>query len=165
MQGTDPESIPLRDIHLPDPISWWPLASGWWISFLLIVMLILLVVYLIRRYRKHKLSAAYLAQQEIEKIRSDFSVNQDKKYLIKELSELIRRVSISIFRREDAAGLTGEDWLAFLDQYSENNEFKMGIGRVLIEAPYQDNPEFNDDVLLELVSSWISSVSKRKRAG
>ena len=27
----DPEQIPLRDLHLPDAISWWPLAPGWWI--------------------------------------------------------------------------------------------------------------------------------------
>ena len=26
----DPEQIPLRDLHLPEAISWWPLAPGWW---------------------------------------------------------------------------------------------------------------------------------------
>jgi len=29
--------LPLKDIHLPDAITWWPLAIGWW---LLIVMVI-----------------------------------------------------------------------------------------------------------------------------
>ena len=27
----DPEQIPLRDLHLPEAIGWWPLAPGWWI--------------------------------------------------------------------------------------------------------------------------------------
>ena len=28
----DPQQIPLRDLHLPDAISWWPLAPGWWLA-------------------------------------------------------------------------------------------------------------------------------------
>ena len=31
----------LRDIHLPEPISWWPLAPGWWL--LIIIALALMV--------------------------------------------------------------------------------------------------------------------------
>ena len=27
----DPQQIPLRDLHLPEAISWWPLAPGWWL--------------------------------------------------------------------------------------------------------------------------------------
>ena len=27
----DPEQIPLRDLHLPEAIGWWPLAPGWWL--------------------------------------------------------------------------------------------------------------------------------------
>jgi uncharacterized protein DUF4381 len=163
MQGTDPAKLPLRDIHLPDPISWWPLAPGWWLSLLLIIMLVIFVIYLIRRYRNHKLSVLYLAKQELEQIKVGFNLNQNKADLVKELSELIRRVSISVFRREESAGLTGQDWLAFLDRYSDKKEFNNGVGRVLIEAPYQASPDFNSDELIGLISGWIESVGKRKR--
>ena len=27
----DPTQVPLRDLHLPMTIGWWPLAPGWWI--------------------------------------------------------------------------------------------------------------------------------------
>ena len=164
MQGTDPESLPLRDIHLPDPVSWWPLAPGWWALMVLIVMVVLLIAYCIRRYRNHKISALYLVKQELERIKTDFNINQDKSNLVKELSELIRRLSISIFPREESAGLTGEEWLKFLDQYSDKNEFDNGIGRVLIEAPYQADPEFNSNELLALIASWVESVGKRRGA-
>jgi len=162
MQGTDPSSLPLRDIHLPDPVSLWPLAPGWWALIILLVIVLVLTMYLFRRYHNHKISAPYLAKQELERIKNHFNSNQDKSNLVKELSELIRRLSISIFPREKSAGLTGEEWLKFLDEYSVKNEFNNGIGRVLIEAPYQADPEFNSNELIDLISTWIESAGKRK---
>ncbi|MBT3527943.1 MAG: DUF4381 domain-containing protein, partial [Porticoccaceae bacterium] len=35
MQG-DPLAE-LRGIHLPDPISWWPLAPGWWVLIVIFI--------------------------------------------------------------------------------------------------------------------------------
>ena len=32
----DPEQIPLRDLHLPEAIGWWPLAPGWWVVIALV---------------------------------------------------------------------------------------------------------------------------------
>ncbi len=26
----EPSELPLRDLHLPDAVGWWPLAPGWW---------------------------------------------------------------------------------------------------------------------------------------
>ena len=45
----DPKALPLRDIHLPEPIGWWPPALGWWILALLVILTIGLCIWLIRR--------------------------------------------------------------------------------------------------------------------
>ena len=163
MEETDPAALPLRDIHLPDPVSLWPPAPGWWILVLLIIVIGSLIVFFIRRRRNLRTSAVYLARQELERIKNEFVSNQDKSILVKELSELIRRLSISIFKRDVAASLTGQNWLEFLDQYVENKLFSSGIGRILIEAPYQDTPNYDSAELLHLISSWIESVGSNKR--
>ncbi len=163
MEGSDPTSLPLRDIHLPDPVSWWPLAPGWWVLLLIVIVTVCVIIYFIRRRRNYKLSALYLAKLELVRIKNTFDNNQDKSNLVKELSELIRRLSISICHREEAAALTGEDWLEFLDRYSDKDKFNSDTGRILIEAPYQANPEFNSNDLIDLVSSWLDAVAKSKR--
>ena len=78
----------------------------------------------------------------------------------KEISELIRRVSISLFKREESASLTGQNWLLFLDQLNGDKSFSNGIGKTLIEAPYQAKPDYDAVELLALISSWIDSAKK-----
>jgi hypothetical protein len=57
----------LRDIHHPDPISWWPLAPGWWaLAVLLLVCSALVIVFEIRRRRSLK----YRALREFDLLRS-----------------------------------------------------------------------------------------------
>ncbi len=163
MLGTDPTSLPLRDIHLPEPVSWWPPPLGWQIACLLIVMLAILTVYCMRRYRAHKLSAIYLARQDLMRIKNEFNLQQDKPKLIKELSVLIRHLSISIFPRQETAALTGHDWLTFLDHHTDKQAFNNGIGRVLIEAPYRAHPDFDGEALIDLISSWIAAVDKHRQ--
>ena len=33
-------TLPLRDLHLPEPVGWWPPAPGWWILLLLVTTLL-----------------------------------------------------------------------------------------------------------------------------
>ena len=49
----DPTQIPLRGLHFPEPISWWPLAPGWWLllAIFLVVLGLLLRSWLRRRAR------------------------------------------------------------------------------------------------------------------
>ena len=37
----DPELLPLRDLHLPEMVGWWPLAPGWWFLIALAAAVIL----------------------------------------------------------------------------------------------------------------------------
>lgn len=153
--------LALRDIHLPETSLWWPPAPGWWILLVLIIILIVTVYYFLQRVKKKKLSAIYLAKQELDNINKDFAVKKDKSKLIKELSELIRRVTISVYNRNESASLTGEDWLLFLDNLNGDDAFSNGIGRVLIEAPYQAKPDYDENALLILISNWIESVNSQ----
>ena len=47
-QSLTPQNLDLRDIHLPDPISWWPIAPGWWLV-IVSLFLIIAVIFILRK--------------------------------------------------------------------------------------------------------------------
>ncbi|MBL4711699.1 MAG: DUF4381 domain-containing protein [Gammaproteobacteria bacterium] len=38
------QALNLKDIHLPEPILWWPLAPGWWMVIALLFVAVGLLV-------------------------------------------------------------------------------------------------------------------------
>lgn len=160
------QTLNLRDIHLPEPISWWPLAPGWWI--LLAAALLFIAVLLISRkiYRSRQLKRDIKA--ELELIKSQFQTTQNKSQLAKSLSILLRRASISFYPETNIAGLTGEHWLNFLDKTtakpSANISFNSSAGQILLTAPYlPENTELDFDALslINLCESWLLASHKK----
>lgn len=162
--GQEPSQLPLRDIHLPDPVSWWPPAPGWWLLLLVLLALIILVYWLIKRRREKRLSVAVQARQELQRIQAGFRQHQDKALLARHLSELLRRVCISVFPRHETASLTGQEWLMFLDSQVDTSHFVEGNGSVLVEAPYRNDVDYDPDALIEIVEQWLVVVIKQKGA-
>jgi len=159
----DPSQLPLRDIHLPEPVSWWPLAIGWWLVLAFSLLTISLCVWLYLRRRRRRLSAAYLAKLELKAVHERYRQNEDVRLLAGELSVLLRRMSISAYPREEAAGLTGENWLRHLDRPLPEKPFTSGIGRILIDAPYRRNVRIDEiDSLFKLCETWIDAVAGGK---
>lgn len=135
----DPQAIPLRGLHLPEPVGWWPLAPGWWV---LMAMLVIGCAFLVRawlRRRAHS-AARRKALRQLEESRSAFAYHGNPVVLGAEVSELLRRAMLAYAPRSEVAGLTGEDWLAWLDRDLETPRFREGAGRSLLELPYR-NPE------------------------
>lgn len=133
----DPEQIPLRDLHLPTEIGWWPLAPGWWI--LLAVAVCVLAWYAwkaLLRWRANR--ARRIALRELAFIAQRFDQTGDAVSLARELSELLRRALLAYAPRHIVAGLTGERWLAWLDRGLEEPVFARGDGRLISELPYRD---------------------------
>lgn len=151
--------LPLRDIHLPGDVSWWPPAPGWWLLLLLLAAGIAAALYLYRRYRRRALSRAVLV--ELKKIEAQYQRQLDLKQLATELSALLRRTSISLKGRQHIAALSGEAWLAWLDQEAGTDQFKNGPGQHLLKAPYQSQPEFYPDKLIQLCRRWLVTVPPR----
>ncbi len=153
--------LPLRDIHLPGPISWWPPAPGWWILVaLLMAGTILVVAY--THYRRKRNRIRRVSLKEIDTIQEAFQSHRDNTRLVRELSVLLRRVCISRYPRVDVASLTGVEWASFLDRNLDGNPFSEGDGIVLITEPYRKNPDIDANALLSCCRSWIAALPTQK---
>jgi hypothetical protein len=158
----DPSQIPLRDLHLPDPVGWWPPAPGWWVLAALLAGVAAGAVWWRGHRRRLARSAMAAARQELARLHA----GGEPLTTVSEASKLLRRLAISIFPRRDAAGLTGEAWLRFLDGPMENAPFSKGPGRILINAPYRRSVSA-DEVrpLLDLCAGWMDAVDRQQRRG
>jgi len=153
----DPEQIPLRDLHLPEAVSWWPLAPGWWV--LLALATAGLVYLLLRQYRQWQGNAARrMALKALSQVRSDYENGAEPVALGIALSELLRRSMLAYAPRAEVAGLTGDNWLAWLDQGLDGRPFTEGSGKSLPSLPYQ-RPE---KTALELdIAGLLDAVHER----
>jgi len=158
-------TLALRDIHLPDHIAWWPLAPGWWIVTALLLFLLLLTVYCYRRYQGGRLRRVALS--ELARIQEKYAQDKDGHRLVQLLSNWLRRVCISYYPVVDVAGLTGLDWLQFLDKNlsgtSSSRAFSEGVGQTILTAPYQPESTVNGAELLSLCRLWVMKLPRQRR--
>ena len=148
------EGPELRDIHLPADPSFWPLAPGWW---LLIVLSLLATIFLWRFIRSRQQRYDGSIPQALHRL--EWLATQEKmsdSQMIRQLSILMRRTSMSIYGRESIAGLAGKDWLKFLDSKYDQPAFSQGEGRALHDQPYQKQSDYKRQQLIQLVRRWIS---------
>jgi len=161
----DPLELPLKGIHLPEPVSWWPPAPGWWVLLSLIILISFACFYWRRRQRRLFLSAVSMAKRELAALQESYQAHNDAGQFVSELSILIRRLSISAFPRTETAGLTGEAWLEFLDSIMSEKVFSEGKGRILIEAPYRAGIDPEEVTpLVSVCERWIDSVAQQEKS-
>ncbi|MCR9134689.1 MAG: DUF4381 domain-containing protein [Alphaproteobacteria bacterium] len=141
----------LRDIRLPEPIGWWPLAPGWWIAATLCLALIagtVLWSYLRRR------TVRFAALRELDALRIADGPT-DMAHYATEISALLRRVAIRANGR--AAGLlSGTEWSDFLSNGKGGMERHWST--VLAEAPYSPSHLAETDEIRALADAaelWI----------
>jgi len=139
----------LRDIHLPPPPDWWPPAPGWWaLAGICILLLIAAVLWLrkVRAARRHR--QAILRELD----RCIAQANGDAVALAASLSNFLRRMTLH--DAPQAAAYAGERWLEYLDTRGATDEFRHGIGRMLVEAPYRQLAHYDTAALAALVRRW-----------
>jgi len=156
----DLQQLPLRDIHLPEPISWWPPAPGWWGILALFILLLISALLALRFRKKRKLRHA--SKAGIEQVFAEYRTHGNPQRLIDELSVLLRRISLSHYPRSKVAGLTGNAWLEFLDLGVEGTTvqsgFSTGAGSVLALAPYKPDIRIDIAALHHICLQWVSNL-------
>ncbi len=158
-------SLQLRDIHLPDAISWWPPAPGWWGLLLLVVLVVLSIKTFVEMRQRREARAT--AIKSLETLTHSFEQDRNQHKLVSALSVLLRRICLSYYPRKEVAGLSGEAWLGFLDTHlgksNQTTPFSKGPGRILVTAPYQDLIEIDGQALLSLCRDWIKTLPPKGR--
>ena len=173
MNGTDFTRLPLRDIHLPDLISWWPPAPGWWLVCALALLGVVAfgLYYRIGRHRR-------AALRSLGKARAALEHGAEPVECLQRVSTTLRRFAMTTADQQtvaalravdgvadrpgsdEVAGLTGQRWLRYLDSRWKRDEFSRGAGRLLLAAPYA-RPETVDRQhaldLTALCADWLSA--------
>jgi len=99
----NPSAAQLRDIHLPNPVGWWPPAPGWWLlGTLLLLTLVLAGGYAIARWRRGRTK-----RQALTALASAADLQT--------INALLKRAALAYFDRSRVASLHGPGWFRFLD--------------------------------------------------
>lgn len=150
----------LRDIHLPEPVSWWPPAPGWWLLALVALAVLVLAPWALHRHlRKRRQLGRVLA--EVDTLEAAYRRSGDAQALCSGLSLVLKRVALAAWPRERVAGLTGRAWLEFLDDSGGGGAFANGPGQALAGAGYGEATAVDGAALVALARRWITGTLKR----
>ena len=165
----DVSQLPLRDIHLPAAVGWWPPALGWWLLAALVVTAAAL--YGLHYYRARHKRAALRA---IGRVREALEKGAEPVACLQYVSTILRRFAMTspaVARDDklepDVAGLIGERWLTYLDGRWERTEFSAGVGKRLLAAPYVRPNSIERGTAIELTAlctAWLLAQPAAVRA-
>jgi hypothetical protein len=132
----EPGAAILRDIHDLDTIPWWPPAPGWWIAFGVLALL-LLAAGLRYWLRYSGLMPGWRgdARRQLRALQKALR-QEDPRAIAGRLSTLLRRIAMARGGRRQAAGLSGDRWLSWLEANDSTGFSWTKRGQVLLQAPY-----------------------------
>ncbi|MFW2405822.1 MAG: DUF4381 domain-containing protein [Gammaproteobacteria bacterium] len=160
---TPPEDLLLRDIHLPEPVAWWPPAIGWWLVCALVLIVAFAVMTWLQRRARRRTSPTTIARRDLDRLQLAWAEHADTQRLLADLSTWLRRAGMSFASREAAAGVTGERWIRFLDELA-GAEFFAADAALLIAGPYRSGDQMGREDAERMLSNctrWLAAVTHR----
>ena len=100
-----PDTLVLRDVHVPPAPSWWPPAPGWWLLAGVVVLVLLGIV----AWRWHRRRRLQRWQRWFDAVPQGRAPAEQ----VAAASDLLRRAARRVSPGADR--LEGEAWLRFLD--------------------------------------------------
>lgn len=149
----------LADIRLPEPIGWWPLAPGWWV---VIVLLLIASGFAMRSYkqirdRKRLLS---FALAELERGLDEGSDQENVLTLVNRVNTVLRRVALYHFPHASVASLSGAQWAEFLRDNS-TQPLEPALFDGLASGRFQRTASIDTAALEQFARAWITEQYSR----
>lgn len=134
-------------------LGWWPLAPGWWVLLVLLVLATGFAAWLL--YTRHRRNAyRRLGLDKLGSIASQYQLDQDKSAAAGAINALLKSVALRAYPRRDIASISGEAWHTFLQQSAPGGPaFEPGS----LEVQYRKDPgDIDIDALIGTTGHWIS---------
>lgn len=150
----------LHDIVLPEPVSWLPATTAWYVLFgLLLVAAVVSAGLAWRRHRANRYRREALAR--VDAIEAALADRDRRAEALAGLPVLTKQVALVISPRTEVAALSGERWLEYLDGTYQGDQFRHGPGRLLPRIAYAGPgtlasiPDDEARQLTALLRDWI----------
>jgi hypothetical protein len=149
---------PLRELPLPEPVSWAPQTIGWAAVAVFLILAMLWAGWTgWRRYKRERYRRVALA--ELAEIEAALSDAQRRTAALAAIPSLIKRTSLAAASRERVAALSGDEWLAFLKRTRGRFDARSGALLTLVSyAPAEQAASITPLEVASLVSAtrdWI----------
>ena len=148
----------LKDLHVLQEPSLWPLAAGWWLVIGVFLTLCILTLICYQLWRNKPSVYA------IRKVRKMENIQDDLSYL-KHISQLLRRVAIAVFGRPKIAPLSDQTWQDFLLNTAPDT-LTAKEAHLIAFAPYESKIKGTLDrtQLTQHLTLWINKVFENKKS-
>jgi RNase P protein component len=148
----------LKDIHLPTPISWWPLAPGWWLLILMLIFICMWSVkaltekYRINLYRRQAL-------KKLSHIRLDIQKSNVEKLAL--VMELLKQAVGSAYQGNNFNSLNNRDFVLFLQNSCRKSCFTQISNDLEISLYSNETSLIDNEKLLKVLitesESWLKN--------
>lgn len=155
----------LADIHLPEPVSYWPPAIGWWILAAIVLVLLALLLRRLAQIRRQQKIRAY-ALAELERCYDSFSqadpavLDQSRLSYVNQFNTVLRRVALVHCPQANVASLDGAAWVDFIRQKGESSLMTDEIAAALQYGRFQTHCDVDVDAMQDFGRQWIESLYK-----
>lgn len=139
----------LRDIHLPASPAWWTMPELWIVA----ACALFAAAWFLHRHVRNRLLRRSL--RALSALVEAHARDGDAVRLARGLSQLLRRHAATCFPHAAVDGMTGRDWLAFLDAHGGGGAFTAGPGAALESLPYRASGSADTPALIEAVRQWL----------
>ena len=149
----------LPPLHLPEPVSFWPPAIGWWLSMVVVLALLLLTLrYFIKRKRKNQLRNAALRELDVL-WQSYQEENSAEKYLVA-VNRLLKQFAMQQYPNKNLHVLSGAEWLNGLNELSPQSGFNSDTASILLSiyAKHADHIDKDVRALYPLLVQWLKGL-------
>jgi hypothetical protein len=144
----------LKDIAVPQPVSWMPQTWGW--ALVAVLLALVIVVFLIHRVRLYRANAYRReAVGLLDGVEERLADPAGRDQALRDLAEVLKRTALAGWGRADVAALSGAAWVAFLEKHGD------GHGGQALDALLDDREYQNSSSAMTLAPDDVMSSARR----